>query len=577
MTYRTATLFLSLALLAPSALAATPSDTLVIQQAAGISTLDPSATYDTFSAQIVENIYETLWTYKGSSLTAMMPLLASALPTYTNGGKTLVVNLRQGVKFHSGNTMSCADAEYTYRRDLVTNAPESANWFISDALLGSTQNAQANKSITWAKIAAAVKCNAQGQLVFTLAKVDPAFMAKMTFAGMGLIDKQWAVQQGEWDGSEKTWQTWVGKDLSGSPLSLKPSGTGAYTLVKSDAGGVLLQAFPNYWGVKPAIKNVVMQKVGELAVRQQAFLRGDADLIEAGTRANVEAQLKGKPGVVVLDNLPTTSAQALFMNNNITPSAALGSGKLDGQGIPANFFSDTDIRKAFALSFDDGMFIKDVQSGKGAPRTMLLPDSFPGYSAQTRTYPFDVAAATSYFKKAWGGEVWKKGFVINAKYRTGHTLGQTALELLKQNVEAINPKFRINIGVEPWTEQSVKFQNGEEVLLPMGWSADYADPDNFMYTFYSSKGYFYASNHWKDAQVDQWLDQARATTDAARRNQLYKRVADRAYQQSVFVILPADLNIRPIRSNLQGVSAATYNPMRSFSFTGTFLRELSKR
>ncbi|AZI44931.1 ABC transporter substrate-binding protein (plasmid) [Deinococcus psychrotolerans] len=577
MVYRTAALSLSLALLPSFALAATPKDTLVIQQAAGISTLDPSATYDTFSSQIVENIYETLWTYKGGSLTAMTPLLASSLPTFTNGGKTLVVSLRSGVKFQSGNAMSCADAEYTYRRDLVTNAPESANWFISDALLGSTKNAQDNKSITWAKIAAAVKCNAQNQLVFTLAKVDPAFMAKMTFSGMGVIDKQWAIKQGEWDGSEKTWQAWVGKDLSGSPLSVKPSGTGAYSLVKSDASGVFLQAFPGYWGAKPAIKNVVMQKVGELAVRQQAFLNGDADLIEAGTRANVEAQLKGRPGVVVLDNLPTTSAQALFMNNNIKPSAALGSGKLDGKGIPANFFSDADVRRAFALSFDDSRFIKDVQSGKGSPRTMLLPDTFPGYSAQTKTYPFDPVAAKASFQKAWGGEVWKNGFVINAKYRTGHTLGQTALELLKQNVEAINPKFRINIGVEPWSEQSVKFQNGEEVMLPMGWGADYADPDNFMYTFYSSKGYFYVSNNWKDAQVDQWLDQARATTDAAQRNKLYKQVADRAYQQSVFVVLPADLNIRPIRSDLQGVSATNYNPMRSFSFTGTYLRELSKK
>lgn len=46
----------------PGALAATSRDTLVVQQAAGISTLDPTATYDTFSSQVVENIYETLWT-----------------------------------------------------------------------------------------------------------------------------------------------------------------------------------------------------------------------------------------------------------------------------------------------------------------------------------------------------------------------------------------------------------------------------------------------------------------------------------------------------------------------------------
>ena len=576
MTLRRTALSLSL-LLTPAALAATPRDTLVIQQAATITTLDPGIAYDSFSLMMIENIYEPLWTYKGSSLTQMTPLLAARLPTYTNGGRTLVVDLRKGVKFHSGNTLTCADAEYTYRRDLVTNHPESANWFLSDSLLGTPDNAAKNKGVTWAKIAGAVKCNAAGQLVFTLPKADPAFMAKLAFTGAGIVDKAWAIRQGDWNGTEATWRAWVSKDLNAGNLSKNPSGTGAYRLVKWDANNVLLTAFPGYWGGMPAIRNVAMQKVSELAVRQQAFLRGDADLIEAGTRVNVETQLKGQPGVTVLDNLPTTGAGALFMNQNIRAPGVLGSGKLDGKGIPANFFSDADLRRALAYAFDYDEFIRDVQRGKGQKRTMLLPDSFPGYDKRVSTYSYDPVKAAEYFKKAWGGQVWQQGFVINANYRTGHILGQTALEVLKQGVEAINPKFRINIGVEPWTDQSAKMQKGEEVMLPMSWGADYGDPDNFMYTFYSSGGFFYPTHSWKDARVDRWLDQARATTDVAARNRLYRQVADVAADQSPYLLLPADLNVRPLRSTLQGVSAATYNPLRNFNFTGTFIRELSKK
>ena len=570
-------LLLTSTALTSTALAATQKDTLVIQQAATITTLDPALAYDTFSLQMIENIYETLWTHRGGSLTQMTPLLASKLPTYTNGGRTLVVTLRKGVKFHSGNTMTCADAEYTYRRNLVTNNADSANWFIAESLLGTSENASKDKGVTWARIANAVKCNAQGQLVFTLPKPDPAFMAKMTFAGQGVIDKAWAVKQGEWDGREATWKSWAGKDLSGGKLAGSASGTGAYRLLRRDADNVMLVAHTAYWGGVPAIRNVVMQKVGELAVRQQAFLRGDADLIEAGTRSNVDAQLRGKSGVVVLDNLPTTRAQGIFMNNNIKSATALGSGKLDGKGIPANFFSDPDVRKAFAYAFDYERFNNDVLRGKGTVRTMMLPDSFPGYSAGTKTYRYDPVKATEFFKKAWGGQVWQNGFVVNANYRTGHILGQVALELLKQNVEALNPKFRININVEPWSEQSVKFQRSEEVMIPMGWGADYADPDNFVTTFYSSSGFFYPTNNWKDANVDKWVQQAKETTDQATRNRLYKQVADAAFDQSPFIIFPEDTNVRPIRSNLKGATAANFNPMRSFTFTGTFIRELSKK
>jgi peptide/nickel transport system substrate-binding protein len=112
---------LSTLLLVGSAFAAAPQDTLVVQEANDIPTLDPTATYDTASGAVVENIYETLLTYKGASIRELEPLLATKW-TISNGGKTYTFDLRKNVKFHSGNTMTCADAEYTFERNLVTNA-----------------------------------------------------------------------------------------------------------------------------------------------------------------------------------------------------------------------------------------------------------------------------------------------------------------------------------------------------------------------------------------------------------------------------------------------------------------------
>ena len=60
-----------------------------------------------------------------------------------------------------------------------------------------------------------------------------------------------------------------------------------------------------------------------------------------------------------------------------------------------------------------------------------------------------------------------------------------------------------------------------------------------MYTFYSSNGYYYPRNNWKDAAVDKWLDQARATVNTAERNKLYSQVANRAYEQAPYLLVPA--------------------------------------
>ncbi|WP_102127603.1 ABC transporter substrate-binding protein [Deinococcus planocerae] len=568
---------LSTLLLVGSAFAAAPRDTLVVQQAADIPTLDPGVTYDTASGAIVENMYETLLTYRGNSVRDLEPLLATRVPTATNGGRTYTFDLRRNVKFHTGNTMTCRDAEYSFERNLVTNSAESGNWFISESLLGTGSNANDDKTITWARIDRAVECNNAGQLVFTLPKVDPAFLAKLAYTGQSIVDSKHAIAIGEWKGTEADWKSFVGKDLTDSALNKQPSGTGAYRLVRRDANATLLQAFDGYWGKKPAIRNVIIQKVPEIAARQQAFLRGDADLIEGGGRSVDEQQIKGKPGVVWLDNLPNTVGTAIFMNQRIQDPGLLGSGKLDGRGIPANFFSDVNVRRAFSHAFNYQQYIRDVQQGKGKQRTMLLPDSFPGYDPEVKTYTFDAAKARQYFQRAWGGNVWKNGFTLTANYRAGSVPAQTAMEILKRNIESLNPKFKVNVQQKQWSEMLADSKNGKEAMIVLGWAPDYADPDNFIHTFYHSSGYYAPRSNFKDASVDKWIDQARATVNTAQRNRLYSLVGNRAYEQAPYILVPAGVNYTFHRNNLQGVSAATYNPMTSFEDTGTLWKDLSKR
>ncbi|GHF39581.1 peptide/nickel transport system substrate-binding protein [Deinococcus metalli] len=566
---------LSSMLIVSTALAAAPADTLVIQESADIPTLEPAIAYDTASGQVIENIYETLVTYKGSSVRDLEPMLATKW-TISNGGKTYTFDLRKNVKFHSGNAFTCADAEYTYERDLVTNTSDSGNWFLAEPLVGSQSNAKDDKNVTWAKIDKAVECNNNGQLVFNLVKVDPAFLAKLAASWMGIVDKQWAIKIGEWDGTEKTFMDWAGKEgLDNSALNKQPSGTGAYKLVRRDANALLATAFDGYWGKKPAIKNVIIQKVPELAARQQAFLRGDADLIEGGGRAVDEEQVKGKSGVVWIDNLPNVVSTGFFMNEKI--NGTQGSGKLDGAGIPANFFSDVNVRRAFAYTFNYQQYITDVQKGKGMQRTMLLPDSFPGYDAKVKKYSFDAKQATAYFKRAWGGNVWKNGFTITANYRAGSVGAQTAMEILQKNLATINPKFKLVIQAKQWSEMLKDSNAGKEAMIIIGWAPDYADADNFLYTFYSSNGYYFPRSNWKDAQVDKWLDQARTTVNQAERNRLYSLVANRAYEQAPYLLVPAAVNYGFQRDNLVGSTAQTYNPMLGFSYTGTFWKELSKK
>ncbi|MFC3831857.1 MULTISPECIES: ABC transporter substrate-binding protein [Deinococcus] len=565
------TLMLTLAACGGGTNAGTAS-TLVVQESADIPTLDPGTSYDTGSGQIVENLYETLLTYKGNSIRDLEPLLATEWQE-NQGGREYRFTLRDGVKFHSGNAFTCADAEYTFRRNLVTNTADSGNWFLSESLLGTASNANDDQSITWQRITDAVKCDGE-TLVFTLPKADPAFLAKLAYTGQGIVDSKHATQIGEWDGTEATWKAAVGKDLTGSPLSQQPSGTGAYKLVEKTSAAVTATAFAEYWGDKPSITNVLIQKVPEQAARLQAFEKGDADLIETGGRPVIEAQLRGKDGIAILDGLPDTSAFGISMNQAIKGNA-IGSGKLDGQGIPANFFSDADVRRGFVAAFDVPDYIKQVQGGQGDARNVLLPDSFPGYDTELSGAKFDLDAARAAFQQAWDGQVWQQGFTVNVSYRAGSVSAQTGMEMLKKNIESLNPKFRVNIVSKEWSEIIKGSNQGTEAMVMTGWAPDYADADNFITTFYASTGYYNPRINVTDSQIDTWITEARSTTDTARRNELYKQVAERALDQAYYILLPSNPGIIAYRDTVKGISKDTFNPMVAFR-TGTLWKDLSK-
>jgi len=548
--------------------------TLIIQESADIPTLDPGTTYDTASGQVVENLYETLVGYKGSSLTELEPLLATEWEA-NDAGTEYRFTLREGVKFHSGNDFTCADAEYTLRRNLVTNTADSGNWFISESLLGTPANANDDKSVTWQRITDAVKCDGD-VLVLKLPKTDPAFLAKLAYIGQGIVDSKHAIEIGEWDGTEATWKEAVGQDLMGSQLAQKPSGTGAYKLVSKDATSVTATAFEEYWGEqKPSIKNVIIQKVPEQAARIQAFLKGDADFIEEGGRPIISSQLAGKDGVAVLDDLPNTVAAGFSMNQNIAQGGALGSGKLDGQGIPANFFSDVDVRRGFVAAFDVPTYIEQVQEGKGAARNFLLPDSFPGYDTNLEAPEFNPEVARAAFQRAWGGQVWENGFTVSISYRAGAQTQQTAMELLKKNIEALNPKFRVNIVAKEWSELIKSTNAPKEAMILSAWAPDYADPDNFVTTFYASTGYYGPRLNAKDPEMDALITEARSTTDQAKRDELYAQIAKRAQDQAYYVVMPASPTVFTYRDNISGVGEETFNPMNAF-WAGTYWKNLSK-
>lgn len=570
---------LTLALAAlPAALAQAPADTYVVNEFGEVVTLDPARAYDTGSGHPIENIYETLYTYDGENIDEFAPLLATDYEV-SEDGATYTFTLREGVQFHSGNTMTCRDAEYSLERGLVSANPEGAvSYLIGEQLLGTqtdgTDPAAFQEEVTFAMIDEAVECPDGDDgltLQLNLVQPDPAMLAILAYTAFSVVDSQWAIENGMWDGTEATWTEWIGRDLTGEFMHDQASGTGAYSLVEWDGTSLIAERFDGYWGEAPALATVVINYVSEQATNILALQQGDADRVtDLGDRAAL-AQVRGSPGVNIVETnedgspfLPATVTTVFFnFDINLEDNQDVGSGQLDGQGIPADFFADEDVRMGFAHLFDQQTFTDQVLEGQAAVITMGLPPTFAGYNPDVEIRSLDLEAAEEHFRAAFGGELWETGFQFTALYNEGNSARQIALEIIKENLEFLNPNFRMNVRGLPWADYLTRTDEAKAPMFALGWAADYADARNFINTFYSNEGFYAPRTGINFPEMQVLIDQADSITDQNERATLYEEIGQLHYELAPLIATPIQNDYLAMSSALQGYY---YNTMLSHNY-----------
>ena len=508
--------------------------TLVSLTIADWSSFDPAQCYDTACGEIIQNTVETLYFPQPSNIETdasnpkivNQPLLAAALPTVTNGGKTFTIKLNAAAKFSDGTPVTSADVKYSLMRQMLISADAGAAPLILEPIMGSAATIKKDDTSAFDKMDKAISTPNATTVVFNLAKPFTPFVAVLAHPVAAIYSKAAAVKAGAWDGGKTTWQKFSNETLANSPYAnVLPTGSGPFVLQRYDKGQqVILRRNDKYWRAPAKLQTVVIKKVDEPATAVQLLKTGDADQILVGAYPrNVAGQFDNLAGVKIIDNVSTLVLQALYMNFNIQDTAKLGSGKLDEKGIPANFFSDLNVRKGFAASFDYQAFLRDQLLNKGVINNTAMQTSFPGYNASLK-YKFDKTAATNFFKKAWGGKVWTSGFTVPIYWNSGNVNRQKAAEILKRGIESLNPKFHIDVREAQFSQILADAAAHRESIWMLGWQADYGDAHNFAQPFLASTGNYPQNTGYKNATVDKLIDQAVATSDPAKRAALYRQV-----------------------------------------------------
>ena len=522
-------------------------------------------------------MYDTIIRFKGSSISEFEPLISSQVPSVENGliskdGLTYTFPIRKDIKFADGTPLTVEDTVYSLRRFLLTDVSGGPSALLLEPILDitSTRDEKGNLTLTFDELKNAIYADG-GNLVIKLKKPFAPFLAIMARWSY-IINKDWAISNGAWDGTANTMAKFNNPQKQESALFDKSNGSGPFIVERWDKPKkrIYLKANKNYFLGAPKLERVYIITLAEQSTMRLMLQSGEIDIAEIA--ASLIPQLAGDKNIAVYDTLPRLKTDpVLFFTFNINPenNPDIGSGKLDGKGIPPDFFEDKTLRQAFSYAFDYNAFLNQTMQGK-APRACgpIPPKLFTNPKPQ-QCYEQDLKKAEELFKKVQNGKVWDKGFSFTLTVNAGSNLRKSAAEILKRNIERINPKFKIEIREIPWANFLEKTQNHKMPLWVRGWVADYPDAHNFAFPFLHHDGRYAIAQNYKNAEISKLIEQAKVETSPKKRAELYADLQKINHEEATQIYTVYSPGVWVLRSNVKGF---VDNPV----FLGIYLYPLYK-
>jgi peptide/nickel transport system substrate-binding protein len=267
-----------------AALAATPRDQLVIgMNMNNLLSLDPAGATGNDVLGVVANLYDYLVELDPHDLSKVEPALAERWQIAPDRN-SLVLTLREGARFQSGNLLSAEDAAWSLRRVLKLNLAMASPW--------------KSYGFRAANVDKLIYASDARTLHIVLPKPSDPMMILYTLGtsvSAAILDRKAVLAHQH------------GGDLGARWLLNHAAGSGPFALTEWRAkDAMLLDRFDAYWRGPARLRRVVMRHIGESLSLRFMIDRGDVDLAAGMAGPDIEA-LRKHAGVQVESVLRGTS------------------------------------------------------------------------------------------------------------------------------------------------------------------------------------------------------------------------------------------------------------------------------
>lgn len=500
---------------------------LVVPLVADIQTADVHKT--TKDYEIPLNIYDRLVDIevKEDGSSEIVPSLAESWEI-SGDALTYTFHLRQGVKFHNGEELTADDVEYSFTRQLSVEGAVNTDFLAqikgaSQLLEGTADQLEGFETVD--------------DYTFTITLSEPyaGFLACLSTPGCSIYNRE-------------------ATEAAGDQFGLDPSvtvGTGPFRLTDWTINDQLvLTRYEDYWKGPSELPGVVIRIVPDTETQRMMFESGELDVVDLDYLPDAVDDFTTRyPDQIVSG--PRVGTTYFTMNQNIEP------------------FQDVRVRKAVQMAIDRQAILDALYGGRGQVENGIYPHGLYGFNSSLPEITYDPEEAKALLAEAG----YANGFEMQiAADSSASDATNQALEIIQAQLGEIGIQVEIqNMDESTWLATR---NSGEMGSFMSTWTADYNDPDNFIYTFFGTpENTKLRSLNYSDTEVMERVQKARTIVDADERIAEYQALEEKIVtEDAAWVPMYSRTHSFAVSKRVQGFEVP-WNGLSDCYFYGLSLSE----
>ena len=440
----------------------------------------------------------------------------------SDDGLTFTFKLRDGIKFHNGEPVTADDVLYTVDRMLdPERAGRNTEWMdmikgAVDVLDGKTESVlDTGFFIT-------------DDQNFSIVLEEPyaPFLAMLTTPAWTIVNREAGEKADEAGGGA------VNSLFGSDPAYF--TGCGPFVLkewVLNDH--VYMETYPDYYRGASQLDGILLKIVGDAETERMMFDNGQIDIFDMDHAIDqLPNYLATRPDNIVKKQVLGTSY--LSINQNIEP------------------FGDVRVRKALQMALDRDTLCQTLYYGEAAvPAYGFFAEGLPGYT-ELEPIPYDPEGAKALLKEAG----YENGFDMEIVQTSTSADDQAINEVIQNAFQQIGINCTIT-QMDSGAWYDLRGQ-GESPMYRTSWTADFNDPDNFIYVMYNEAGESGGNNkarswNYQNKDAIKRIMEARYMTDPEARVKEYEALEQLVIRDDAAMIpLWHKVKIRVIQDRVKG-------------------------